>query len=137
MISFVLMFSVVICTIFSFRVNALEVNGKNIYTYTENLIELTVIGDHLSYNDFLKVRNNFFETVRNSSENQGENSSKNILCTIFGHKTTTSYADLTTHHYYDQYPYCKCDRYKVEVCSRCDYSSETLLFSERIGCCVD
>ena len=32
MISFVLMFSVVICTIFSFRVNALEVNGKNIYT---------------------------------------------------------------------------------------------------------
>lgn len=52
------------------------------------------------------------------------------------HTYTTGTATSTSHNVYSSSPRCVNYTYSVTICSLCSYiSSQTLIISERIGCC--
>lgn len=52
------------------------------------------------------------------------------------HAYTTGTATSTSHNVYSSSPRCVQYTYSVTICSKCSYiSSQTLITSERIGCC--
>ena len=58
-----------------------------------------------------------------------------LMCTLFGHKLETSSAITITHNARTSAPRCLRRTYSVEACTRCDYTSQTLLASTYISCC--
>lgn len=58
-----------------------------------------------------------------------------LMCTLFGHKLETSSAITVTHNARTAAPRCLRRTYSVEACTRCDYTSQTLLDSTYISCC--
>lgn len=51
------------------------------------------------------------------------------------HTLTTSTASVITHKVYATSPRCRRDIYKVTSCTKCSYSTRTLLSSSYIVCC--
>lgn len=64
-----------------------------------------------------------------------ETSTYNVLCTLFGHKLESSTATTITHKVYSTDPRCVRKTYKVESCTRCDYTNRTLTNTTYISCC--
>lgn len=58
-----------------------------------------------------------------------------LICTLFGHKIESSTAYTVTHKASATDPRCLQRYYSVETCTRCDYTSKTLLDSFYISCC--
>ncbi len=58
-----------------------------------------------------------------------------LMCTLFGHKLESSTAHTITHNARTSAPRCLKRTYYVEACTRCDYTSQTLLDSTYISCC--
>jgi len=58
----------------------------------------------------------------------------NILCSLFGHKLTTTSTTVITHNVYSNAPRCVEELYNLSVCSRCDYVSQELISRSRIYC---
>ena len=123
---------IVIAIIFSFQSTVFADNPQSsdgIYEYSYGDKTIILSGE-LSEESTSKIINIF----------TGENKvvqTRNLICTIFGHNIETTSVDVVTHHVYPTYPYCKCDHYDVEVCTRCDYSNTTLVYTQRYGCCTE
>ncbi len=64
-----------------------------------------------------------------------EDAAYGLVCTLFGHKLETSTAHTITHKASATAPRCLKNTYSVEACTRCDYTSKTLLSSKYISCC--
>ena len=60
---------------------------------------------------------------------------RGITCTLFGHKLETGTTSVVTHKVSSTAPRCLRETYDYEICSRCDYSEYTFLYSEYIYCC--
>jgi len=58
-----------------------------------------------------------------------------LMCTLFGHKLESSVVTTITHKAKATAPRCLRQRFNMEACSRCDYSTKTLISSEYISCC--
>lgn len=58
-----------------------------------------------------------------------------LMCTLFGHKLESSVVSTLTHKASATDPRCLKRTYSVEACTRCDYTSQTLLGSTYISCC--
>jgi hypothetical protein len=58
----------------------------------------------------------------------------NILCTLFGHKTSETIVGVTHHFVYAHDPRCREDYYNVIACSRCDYTVDEYLTSMDVYC---
>ncbi len=58
----------------------------------------------------------------------------NLICSIAGHSLTTTYPTATVHKAYTDAPRCVQKDYEHQYCSRCDYTSDTLLKTTRIYC---
>lgn len=92
---------------------------------TDYIFEAGVSEDHI--HSFI----NSFE-----SENDGEEAATyGLMCTLFGHKLETSTAYTITHKASATDPRCLKRIYSVDTCSRCDYSTKTLIASTYISCC--
>ena len=62
-------------------------------------------------------------------------SPNNIVCTIFGHKLSTTTVTATHHKVLPYDPRCLLEIYDVTACSRCDYTDAVLVHSTYILCC--
>lgn len=60
--------------------------------------------------------------------------SDNIICDIFGHKTTTEEVTAVQHCVLPTPPRCRQEIYDVTTCSRCDYADYQLLSTSYIDC---
>ena len=58
-----------------------------------------------------------------------------LTCTLFGHKIESSVVTTITHKAKATDPRCLRETYNVETCSRCDYTSKTMIGSAYISCC--
>lgn len=59
----------------------------------------------------------------------------NVLCTLFGHKTTTESITVIEHCVRDTPPRCLKSLQDVTACSRCDYVTVDVFSSVHIYCC--
>lgn len=58
-----------------------------------------------------------------------------LMCTLFGHKTTTETIVVTEHCVHDTAPRCLETLERITVCSRCDYTEIDILSSTYVYCC--
>lgn len=58
-----------------------------------------------------------------------------LMCTLFGHKLESSVVTTVTHKVRTTAPRCLSQKYNAEACTRCDYSTKTLIDSTYISCC--
>lgn len=58
----------------------------------------------------------------------------NLICSIAGHNLTTTYPTAIVHNVHSDAPRCVQKDYEHQYCSRCDYTSDTLLKTTRIYC---
>lgn len=79
------------------------------------------------------LRESFIADCENEHEDDVEACS--ILCTLLGHEIESSTVAVITHKVYSTDPRCVRKTYRVESCTRCDYSSKTLKSSVYISCC--
>ena len=59
-----------------------------------------------------------------------------LMCTLFGHNTTTETAITVSHCVYSTAPRCVKETWQVVTCSRCDHVEKTLISSAVIDCCT-
>lgn len=62
---------------------------------------------------------------------------QNILCSLFGHKLSTTTVTVTHHKDLVHDPRCLMEVYHVTACSRCDYTDPVLTNSFHISCCPE
>lgn len=79
--------------------------------------------------------NSFIETCENDEHGVAETASYNPICSVFGHNIKTSSVETITHKERATAPRCLRRIYDVEACTRCDYTSSTLISSLYIQCC--
>lgn len=60
---------------------------------------------------------------------------RNILCTLFGHKNETSVTISITHNVYTTSPKCVQNTYLTYTCTRCGNVETELTGSERVSTC--
>lgn len=70
-------------------------------------------------------------------EEIGTENADNIICSLFGHSTSTTFVTVTHHKAYIHVPRCRVEYYDVTTCSRCDYNEKVLLGYEAIFCCPE
>ena len=58
-----------------------------------------------------------------------------LMCTLFGHKTTTESLSVIEHCVQSAQPRCVKNYTYLTVCSRCDYTEVDIISSEYIYCC--
>lgn len=71
----------------------------------------------------------YFNTEDDGTETYG------LTCTLFGHNLETSTSIVITHKVNSTSPRCLQEKYLSEACTRCDYTSKTLVSSTYIVCC--
>lgn len=79
--------------------------------------------------------NSFIYSCENEHEDCEEAATYGLMCTLFGHKLESSTVQTITHNARTSAPRCLRKTYTVEICSRCDYSTKTLISSTYIYCC--
>ncbi len=102
------------------------------YYYVSNNVEIEIVHSGLSDEQLLRI----VALFDNDNDNQNAQQSRGLMCTLFGHDYTSTIANVTTHMVYDTYPYCKQERYQIDLCERCDHTETTLLETFPIGCCT-
>lgn len=81
------------------------------------------------------LMNSFIHSVETDHDDCEDTAAYGLMCTLFGHKLETSTAYTITHKASATDPRCLKRYYSVEACTRCDYTSQTLLGSTYISCC--
>ena len=102
--------------------NTIEVNGVTvIFSANSNFTEeeQQLIAEHV---------------ILGISEDE-RNTTYNLLCTLFGHKTTTESFTVVEHCASDTQPRCRRSLQDVTACSRCDYVTTEVISSTYIYCC--
>lgn len=74
------------------------------------------------------------KVVFNNAENETA-STYNLMCTLFGHKTTTETITVIEHCVRDSLPRCRKSLQDVTGCTRCDYVTTEVVSSTYIYCC--
>jgi len=59
----------------------------------------------------------------------------NLMCTLFGHKTTTETITVIEHRVSDTQPSCRKTLQDVTGCTRCDYVTTNVVAQTYIYCC--
>lgn len=59
----------------------------------------------------------------------------NLMCTLFGHKTTTESITVIEHRVSDTQPRCRKSLQDVTGCTRCDYVTTSVVSATYIYCC--
>lgn len=72
--------------------------------------------------------------VSNNTENE-TSTTYNLMCTLFGHKTTTETITVIEHCVRDSLPRCIKTLQDVTTCSRCDYVTTDIVSSTYFYCC--
>lgn len=70
-----------------------------------------------------------------ASGNESSTTTYNLMCTLFGHKTTTESLTVIEHCVSDTAPRCLKSLQDLTTCSRCDYVNVEVLNSYYINCC--
>ena len=74
------------------------------------------------------------KAVANNTENETD-TTYNLLCTLFGHKTSTESITVIEHCVREAQPRCTRSLQDVTTCSRCDYVDISVFSSTYIHCC--
>lgn len=74
------------------------------------------------------------KVVSNNTENETA-TTYNLMCTLFGHKTTTETITVIEHCVRDTMPKCRKSLQDVTGCTRCDYVTIDVVSSTYIYCC--
>ena len=74
------------------------------------------------------------KVISNNTDNE-KATTYNILCTLFGHKTTTESITVIEHCVREAQPRCTKSLQDVTTCSRCDYVDISVFSSTYIYCC--
>lgn len=72
--------------------------------------------------------------VSNNTENKIA-TTYNLMCTLFGHKTTTETITVIEHCVRESLPRCIKSLQDVTTCSRCDYVTTDIVSSTYFYCC--
>lgn len=80
-----------------------------------------------------EFRENFIADYENPQDDEIETCS--VLCAALGHKEETSITYTITHNARTTAPRCLQKTYQTEICSRCGYTTKTLISSTYISCC--
>ncbi|MBQ2841697.1 MAG: hypothetical protein IJE72_01520 [Clostridia bacterium] len=80
-----------------------------------------------------EFRSKFIENYFNPDDDGA--AAYGLTCTLFGHKLESAVITTITHKVRTSAPRCLRETYDTEACTRCDYTSSTLISSEYISCC--
>ena len=125
--------SLVIVLVFSFVITSSADNSTS-----SNQIEIddfTVIFEENTV--FTKEEQQALAQIIVSPNNSDTNSQTyGVMCTLFGHKTTTETIEVVEHCVRDSSPRCLKSYCNLTVCSRCDYTVNEVVGSIYIDCCA-
>ena len=120
----------VIVSIFSLTSISVYAEDANENKITVTVNEVEFIFDADTTEDFRnKAIAHYFNHEDDSAAVYG------LTCTLLGHKIESSVITAVKHKVSSTAPRCLRETYNVETCSRCDYTSSTLISSVYISCC--
>lgn len=115
---------------FSFSVNAFATTTtSNVYSFDDITVEF--FGDSA----FSAEEQESIAQLIASGNFEHSSITYNVLCTLFGHKTTVETIGVIEHCVRDVQPRCLKSLQDVTVCSRCDYVSIDVYSTYYINCC--
>lgn len=115
--------------IFTLPLSASAAGGQgNIYTLDSITIEF-------NHSSSFSVDEQQLIVYYRVNGNTHSSTTYNLLCTLFGHKTTTETIGVIEHCVRDEAPRCIQTVEDVTACSRCDYIDIVELSSMYIYCC--
>lgn len=120
--------SIIIITVLTFTTSA-SGTTTNIYTIDGITIEFS---ENSSFT--AEEQATIAELVTKGVDNSSA-TTYNIMCTLFGHKTTTESFTVIEHCVSATAPRCLKSLQDVTACSRCDYVSIDVVSSYYIFCC--
>lgn len=123
LLSLILSIAMLAC-MFIIPANATEIE-------TNENIEIIIVNPNIS--EETKAKAIAFYT--NGGEEQEDIATYGLTCTLFGHKTESTYVYKITHEVRSTAPRCLKKTYNYVTCTRCDYEESILLSSEYIACC--
>ncbi len=100
-------------------------------TVTVTVNETVFIFDADTTEDF---RDKFIENYFNGEDDSA--TAYGLICTLFGHKLSSTVVTAITHKAKATSPRCLQERFNVENCSRCDYTKSTKISAAYIVCCA-
>ncbi|MBQ3227029.1 MAG: hypothetical protein IJB43_00455 [Clostridia bacterium] len=122
-----ILISMLIAFSFIFSVNA--EGTSNIYNINGKTVEFLTDSSFTNEQQLI-IANCIANDIDNSSV-----ATYNLLCTMFGHKTTTETITVIEHCVSDTAPRCLRTFQDVTACSRCDYVYVEVIGSSYIFCC--
>ena len=126
-----LLSSCIICLVLMMSI---EASSDPQYVYEYNIPEVTV--SFSSNNGFSEQKR---QVIANNiaglqNENVESESTRNIICSIFGHDLSSGEVISIKHKVSHRDPRCLLEIYDVVSCSRCDYLEQNLISSRHISC---
>lgn len=102
---------------------------------TENTVTVTVneIEFIFDANTSEETRNKFIEYYINPVDDDAE--TYGLTCTLFGHDLESTVVKTITHKAKATNPRCLEEKHSLEACTRCDYTTRSLISSTYISCC--
>ncbi|MBQ2903892.1 MAG: hypothetical protein IJE48_05790 [Clostridia bacterium] len=114
----------------------LAFSAMSISVYAEDASEISVTVNGIEFIFEAGTSEEFIDKFIGDYFNPEDNTQTyGITCTLLGHDIETSRTIVITHNARTSAPRCLKKYYNVETCSRCDYTSKTLLGQEYIYCC--
>ena len=119
-----LVLTLLICTF------VMPVSAKNV---TNEIYDIEIIiNDEVSEETKEKIERYFANGTPNEDDGTA---TYGLTCTLFGHKIECTSVYTIEHKVRATSPRCLKKTYDYEECTRCDYETSTLIFSEYIVCC--
>lgn len=120
----------VIVSLFSVMSISVYADDANENTVTVTVNETEFIFDA---NTSKEIRNRFIEDYINPVDDGA--AAYGLTCTLFGHDLESTVVIAITHKAKANAPRCLEETFKMEACTRCDYTTRTLISSAYISCC--
>ncbi len=120
----------VVTSIFSIMSISVYAEDANENTVTVTVDETDFIFSANTSEDF---RNRFIAHYFNHDDDGA--AAYGLTCTLFGHKLESEVIIAITHKVSSTDPRCLRETYDTEACTRCDYTSSTLISATYISCC--
>lgn len=125
---FAILFTIIITASSLLSISAYGPLG-NVYTFDGITIEFSTNSSFTLEEQAIIAQKIVADTKDTSS------TTYNLLCTLFGHKTTTESFTVIEHCVRDDQPKCLKSLQNVTACSRCDYVTTEIISSVYIICC--
>ena len=75
------------------------------------------------------------KVIANYFSHDEDTATYGLTCTLFGHKLESSVVVTITHNAKSTAPRCLEQTFNMEACTRCDYTTKTLIDATYIHCC--